>query len=262
MGLKKKEKMNPLIIIPARLSATRLPQKPLALIGDKPLVLHVLERGLEANIGRVVVACDDEKIASVVKEAGGEACLTDPSLPSGSDRVYAAANIIDPEENYDVIINLQGDMPFIDPQVIKYSFEPLQDKNVDIATLAVKLDDEERKSNPSIAKIAMVEGKNSHIQQALYFSRSVIPHGATIHYHHIGLYSYRRQALKSFVHHPPSPLELAEKLEQLRALEAGLRIDVRIVDAIPFEVNTPEDLLESQKLVKTFRNSWKDNLLA
>lgn len=254
--------MNPLIIIPARLSSSRLPQKPLALIGDKPLVLHVLERGLEANIGRVVVACDDEKIASIVKNAGGEVCLTDPALPSGSDRVYAAANIIDPQEDYDVIINLQGDMPFIDPQVIKYSFEPLQNENVDIATLAVRLNDEERKNNPSIAKIAMIEGKNPNIQQALYFSRSVIPHGATTHYHHIGLYSYRRQALKTFVHHPPSPLELAEKLEQLRALEAGLRIDVCIVEASPFEVNTPEDLKESQELVKNFRNSWKDNSLA
>lgn len=260
MGLK--EKMNPLIIIPARLSASRLPQKPLALIGGKPLVLHVLERGLQANIGRVIVACDDEKIAAIVKDAGGEVCLTHPVLPSGSDRVYAAATLIDPDENYNIIINLQGDMPFIDPQVIKYSFEPLQNENVDIATLAVKLENEERKNNPSIAKIAMVEGKNPNIQQALYFSRSVIPHGARMHYHHIGLYSYRRQALKTFVHHPPSPLELAEKLEQLRALEAGLRIDVRIVDAVPFEVNTPEDLEESQKLVKTFRNSWQDKYLA
>jgi 3-deoxy-manno-octulosonate cytidylyltransferase (CMP-KDO synthetase) len=260
MGLE--GKMNPLIIIPARLSASRLPQKPLALIGGKPLVLHVLERGLEADIGRVIVACDDEKIASIVKNAGGEVCLTDPSLPSGSDRVYAAATIIDPEEKYDVIINLQGDMPFIDPQVIKYSFEPFQNETVDIATLAVKLTDEERKKNPSIAKIAMAEGNHPEIRRALYFSRSVIPYGAITHYHHVGLYSYRREALKTFVHHPPSPLELVEKLEQLRALEAGLRIDVRIVDAVPFEVNTPEDLEESQRLVKTFRNSWADKSLA
>ncbi len=254
--------MNPLIIIPARLAASRLPQKPLLMIGDKPLVLHVLERGLEADIGRVIVACDDEKIASIVKNAGGEVCMTDPALPSGSDRVYAAANLVDPEEKYNVIINLQGDMPFIDPQVIKYSFEPLQNPDVDIATLAVKITDDTSKNNPSVAKIAMVEGKNPLTRQALYFSRSVIPYGALTYYHHIGLYSYRRKALEKFVNHPPSPLEISEKLEQLRALEVGLRIDVRIVDTIPFEINTPEDLEKSQKLVKTFQDSWEDKPLA
>lgn len=234
--------MTPLIVIPARMQSQRLPQKPLAEICGKPMIVHVLERGLEADMGPVIVACDDPLIQEAVQDFGGKAVLTDPKLPSGSDRVFAAAEAYDSTGPHDILINLQGDMPGASPSHIKASLEPLQDPRVDVATLAVPIGDKSKVANPNIAKIAMTGKDDDVIRRALYFSRSPIPYGAQQHYHHLGLYAYRRPALKTFISSRPSTSEESEKLEQLRILELGLRIDVRIVEGHPWEVNTPEDL--------------------
>lgn len=234
--------INPVIIIPARMSSSRLPGKPLADLGGKPMVVRVLERGLEADVGPVIVACDDPRIADVVRDAGGRVCMTDPELPSGSDRVYAALCLVDPEGHHDVVINLQGDSPTTKPDLIQASLTVLRQSDFDIATVAVKKTDLAEAHDPNICKIALAGSENDHVRHALYFSRSVIPAGANIFYYHVGLYAYRRFALKRFVQSPVSSLEALERLEQLRALEIGLRIGVRLVDSIPQEVNTPEDL--------------------
>ncbi len=234
--------MTPLIIIPARMQSQRLPRKPLADICGKPMIVHVLERGLEADLGPVVVACDDPLIIEAVSDFGGQAVLTDPALPSGSDRVYAAAEIFDRLGAFDILINLQGDMPGADPSHIRASVEPLSISSVDVATLAVPIADVEKIENPHVAKIALAGKEGDLIRRALYFSRSPIPNGAPSFYHHLGLYAYRREALKKFISAAPTCAEESEKLEQLRALELGLRIDVRIVEGRPWEVNTPEDL--------------------
>ncbi len=235
--------MNPIIIIPARMASTRLLNKPMALIGGLPMIVQVMKRVQESGIGRVVVACDGEEIASAVKNAGGEAVLTDPDLPSGSDRVFQALTKIDPEKKHDIIINVQGDMPCLDPKIIKRVFAVLDNKEVDIATLAAVIADETEKTDPAVVKIAMTgQGR------ALYFSRATIPHGEGALYHHIGIYAYRRTALEKFVALPPSSLELREKLEQLRALEAGIRIDVAVVDTVPLGVDTQEGLEKARKI--------------
>jgi 3-deoxy-manno-octulosonate cytidylyltransferase (CMP-KDO synthetase) len=234
--------MNPIIIIPARMASTRLPEKPLADLRGKPMVLHVLERGLEADIGPVVVACDDIRVEEVVREAGGTVCMTDPSLPSGSDRVYAALSAIDSLMHYDVVVNLQGDSPTTDPTLIRTCVKALQKKDFDVSTVAVKKLDMQEALNPNICKIALGGSEEEEVRQAIYFSRSVIPAGSDFFYHHIGLYGYRRKALERFVRHQVCELEKIERLEQLRALELGLRIGVTLVDTIPHEVNTPEDL--------------------
>jgi len=234
--------MAPLIIIPARMQSQRLPQKPLADICGKPMIVHVFERGLEADLGPVVVACDDPLIAEAVSDFGGQAVLTDPALPSGSDRVYAAAAIFDRAGEFDILINLQGDMPGADPTHVRASIEPLSNSSVDVATLAVPITDAEKIANPNVAKIALTGKDGDIIRRALYFSRSPIPNGAPSFYHHLGLYAYRRNALKKFISATPTCAEEAERLEQLRALELGLRIDVRIVEGLPWEVNTLEDL--------------------
>ncbi|MEK6746468.1 MAG: 3-deoxy-manno-octulosonate cytidylyltransferase [Pseudomonadota bacterium] len=235
--------MNPVIIIPARMASTRLPDKPMALIGGLPMIVQVMKRAQAANIGQVIVACDGQEIAKVVKDAGGEAIITDADLPSGSDRIFQALTKIDPEKKHDIVINVQGDMPCLDPQIIKKLFAVLENKEVDIATLAAVITDEAERTDPSVVKVAMdARGR------ALYFSRATIPHGEGELYHHIGIYAYRRAALEKFVSMPPSSLELREKLEQLRALEAGMRIDVAVVDTIPLGVDTQEGLEKARKM--------------
>lgn len=236
--------MNPVIIIPARLASTRLPNKPLALIGNEPMIVHVWRRALASGIGRVVVACDSIDIQQVIIEAGGEVVLTDPDLPSGSDRIYQALCEIDKEKKHDVIINVQGDMPTLDPQIIISAAHLLENNNVDIGTLAAIITDEAEKNDNSVVKIALSGSR------ALYFSRALIPHGAEIHYHHIGIYAYRRAALEKFIKLPPSKLEISEKLEQLRALEAGLRIDVAIVATTPLGVDTEEGLHKARFIIR------------
>lgn len=239
--------MNPLIIIPARLASTRLPGKPLVRIGDAAMIVQVWRRAMEAKIGDVVVACDSREIADVVEAAGGVAVMTDPVLPSGSDRIHAALNIVDTKKLYDVVLNVQGDMPTLDPAIIVASAKLLKNEAVDIGTLAAVITDEDERTDPAVVKVVLASESNNQAR-ALYFSRATIPAGEGVHYHHIGIYAYRRAALEKFVSLPPSPLEQREKLEQLRALEAGMRIDVAVVDTVPLGVDTPEGLEKARRV--------------
>jgi len=241
--------VTPLLVIPARMASTRLPGKPLAMIGDAPMIVQVWRRACEAALGPVVVACAEREIAAAIEAAGGEAVLTRPDHPSGSDRIFEAISTRDPAGRHDVVVNVQGDLPLIDPTVIRASLLPLADAAVDIATLAVPIEDEAELASPSVVKIAAGFAPGATIARALYFSRAPIPSGAGAHYHHIGLYAYRRAALERFVALPPSPLEQRESLEQLRALEAGMRIDVALVDTLPFGVDTPADLARARQLM-------------
>jgi len=234
--------MEPLIVIPARMASSRLPGKPLALIAGAPMIVQVWRRATEAEAGRVVVAAAEAEIAEAVKAAGGEAVLTRPDHPSGSDRVWEAVKAVDPEGRAPAVINLQGDLPTLEPQLINACVDLLSQGAADITTLAAEITDPAERTNPNVTKavISMADGM-SH-GRALYFTRSTAPSGEGPLYHHIGIYAYRREALERFVALPPSPLELRERLEQLRALEAGMRIDVAVVDTVPLGVDTPEDL--------------------
>jgi 3-deoxy-manno-octulosonate cytidylyltransferase (CMP-KDO synthetase) len=241
--------MNPIVIIPARMASQRLPGKPLADIHGEPMIVHVWRRAMEAGLGPVVVACAERAIAVAIEAAGGRAVLTRPDHPSGSDRIFEAVSLLDPSRRHDVIVNLQGDLPLIDPAAIKASLLPLANPEVDIATLAAPITDEAELTSLSVVKIAAGFAPGARIARALYFSRLPVPSGAGAHYHHIGLYAYRRAALERFVTLAPSPLEQRESLEQLRALEAGMRIDVALVDSVPFGVDTPADLARARQLM-------------
>jgi 3-deoxy-manno-octulosonate cytidylyltransferase (CMP-KDO synthetase) len=234
--------MNPLVIIPARLAATRLPNKPLAMIGTVPMIVHVLRRALEADIGPVAVACGDQPIADAIREAGGTAILTDPALPSGSDRVHAALRSLDPDGRHDVVVNLQGDLPTLPPDFLRAVLHPLADAAVDIATLVAPITTADEAALPSVVKCACAFPPGIDTARALYFSRAAIPWGEGPLWHHIGLYAYRPAALARFVALPPSLLERQEKLEQLRALEAGMTMGTARVAHAPFGVDTPDDL--------------------
>ena len=248
--------MKPLIVIPARLAATRLPRKPLADIAGAPMIVQVWRRALEADLGPVVVAAGESEIAEAVTAAGGEAVLTDPDLPSGSDRVWQAVQRWDSEGHHDVIVNLQGDLPTIAPAVLRAVATPLEGASAaDIATLAAPIVDAAERHNPNVVKVAAplpARGAPS-TARALYFSRCAIPwDGGDARqplYHHIGVYAYRRAALARFVDLPPGLLERREKLEQLRALEHGLRIDVARVDTVPLGVDTPADLDKARHIL-------------
>lgn len=243
--------MNPIIIIPARMASTRLPDKPLADIGGAPMIVRVWQRAAAAKLGEVVVACDGEPIAQAITHMGGKAVLTDPDLPSGSDRIYAALCDIDPEKKYDVVVNVQGDMPLLDPKIIRSAVTLLENGLVDIGTLAAALGEGEM-DDPNVVKVA-VSSLQSPVSsgKAVAFSRAMLATGdwrlATI-YHHIGIYAYQREALEKFVHLPPSEREKKEKLEQLRAMDAGMRIDVAVVDTVPLGVDTPEGLEKARRL--------------
>jgi 3-deoxy-manno-octulosonate cytidylyltransferase (CMP-KDO synthetase) len=237
-----------LVLIPARMASTRLPGKPLMDIAGAPMIVHVLRRAREAAIGRVAVATDTPDIASAVTAAGGEVVMTRPDHPSGSDRIYEALRALDPDGTVEIVVNLQGDFPTIDPGNIADVLPPLADPAVDIATLAAQIHTEEESLNPNVVK-AVGSPIGPRLLRALYFTRASAPHGDGPRYHHIGLYAYRRAALERFVSLPPSPLELQERLEQLRALEAGMRIDVTIVDAVPRGVDTPADLDTARRLL-------------
>ncbi len=240
---------SPLIVIPARMAATRLPGKPLADIHGVPMIVHVWRRAMAAAAGPVVVACAEREIADAVEHAGGRALLTRADHPSGSDRAHEAAGRLDPERRHDVILNLQGDLPALDPAAIRAALTPLADPAVDIATLACPMREDWERTSPAAVKIAASFAPGSRVGRALYFSRNLIPWGDGPHYHHIGIYAFRRAALDRFVALPPSPLERREKLEQLRALEAGMRIDVALVDAMPMGVDTPDDLARARALL-------------
>lgn len=243
--------MYPVIIIPARRASTRLPDKPLADIGGKPMIVHVYERALASGAGEVWVATDDAEIAAAVRQYGDNVVMTDPAHPSGSDRIWEALTKIDPAGKYDMVVNVQGDLPTLDPALIPALLEPMRDEAVDIATLVCEIHDESEKTDPAVVKPVVSwlddEQRRGH---ALYFTRCPAPYGEGALYHHIGMYTYRRSALQRFVSLPPSPLEQREKLEQLRALENNMRIDVMRVDTVPLGVDTQEHLEKARKLIR------------
>ena len=245
--------MSILVLIPARMASTRLPGKPLADIAGRPMIVHVAARAQESGLGRVVVATDAEAVAEAVRNHGFEAAMTRSDHQSGSDRIYEALQALDPEGRVETVVNVQGDLPTIDPAAIRAVFAPLKDNAVDIATLGVAIVREEERTNPNVVKIVgsplppVCEPPTR--LRALYFTRATAPWGEGPLYHHIGLYAYRRAALERFVTLEPSTLEKREKLEQLRALEAGMRIDAEIVDSVPLGVDTPEDLERAKKIL-------------
>jgi 3-deoxy-manno-octulosonate cytidylyltransferase (CMP-KDO synthetase) len=245
---------NPLVLIPARLASVRLPNKPLADIHGVPMIVHVWRRAMEAELGPVVVAAGEPEIVDAVIAAGGRAVLTRPDHPSGSDRIHEALLKIDPDGRHDAIVNVQGDLPTVARETIRASLLPLETAAVDIATLAVEITREEEKTNPNVVKaVVSMRDAARRIGRALYFTRATAPTGAGPLYHHIGLYTYRRAALTRFVALPPAPLEQRERLEQLRALEADMRIDVAVVDAVPLGVDTPADLDRARALLQPGR---------
>lgn len=239
---------DPLIVIPARMAALRLPGKPMADIHGQPMIVHVWRRAMEAGIGPVIVATDSTEIAAAIEAAGGRAVMTRADHPSGSDRIHEAVEAFDPDGQHDVIVNVQGDLPTIDPRIIAASLLPLSEPAVDIATLAAVITREDEKTANHVVK-AVGSPLGPNRQRALYFTRATAPFGEGDLFHHIGLYAYRRSALRRFVSLPPSPLEKREKLEQLRALEAGMRIDIVVVDTVPLGVDTPEDLDRARTLL-------------
>jgi 3-deoxy-manno-octulosonate cytidylyltransferase (CMP-KDO synthetase) len=237
-----------LIIIPARMAATRLPGKPLADIAGVPMIVHVLRRAAAAAAGRVAVATDSAEIATAVEKAGGQAVMTRADHPSGSDRIFEALAILDPRRQAGIVVNLQGDLPTLNPADLAAAIALIADPAVDVATLAAEITRPEERVNPNVVKVVGSEVASNRLR-ALYFTRATAPYGDGPLYHHIGLYAYRRQALEKFVALPPSPLERREKLEQLRLLEAGMRIDVAVVNSVPLGVDTPEDLALARRLL-------------
>ncbi len=239
-----------IIVIPARMHATRLPGKPLADIAGAPMIVHVWRRAKAADVGRVVVATDSGEIADAIEKAGGEWVLPRADHASGSDRVFEAAQAVDSDGACDRIVNLQGDLPTLEPSLIAACLAPLDDVATDIATLAAVIRNSEERSDPNVVKV-VGSPLGADALRALYFTRATAPWGDGPLYHHIGIYAYRRESLARFVSLPPSPLELRERLEQLRALEAGMRIDVAIVDTVPLGIDTPADLARARRLLAT-----------
>ena len=232
---------NTLIAIPSRLAATRLPMKPLADIHGAPMIVHVWRRAMAAKVGRVIVATDAVEIRDVIAKVGGEAVMTRADHTNGSDRIHEAITAIDPQRTYTRIVNLQGDLPTIDPQLVHACLTPLETPEVDIATLAAVVTRSEERDNPAVVK-AIGTPIGPDRMRALYFTRATAPTGDGPLYHHIGMYAYRRAALERYVAMKPTPLEMRERLEQLRALENGMRIDIQVVDTVPLGVDTPEEL--------------------
>jgi 3-deoxy-manno-octulosonate cytidylyltransferase (CMP-KDO synthetase) len=237
---------NPVILIPARLASTRLPNKPLADIAGEAMIVHVWRRAMEADLGPVYVACAEAAVAEAVEAAGGKAVMTDPDLPSGSDRIQDALRTVDPQRAFDAVINIQGDSPTLDSALPRAAMAALADPAVDIATIACPITDDAERSDPNVVKAVVSAEPGATHGRALYFTRAQAPGGAGPLYHHEGLYVYRRAALERFVRLPQSPLEKRERLEQLRALEAGMRIEVVFVDSLPLGVNTPADLEQAR----------------
>lgn len=240
--------MNPVVLIPARMAATRLPGKPMADINGEPMIVHVWRRAEAAKVGPVVVATDSDVIRQAVEAVGGTAIMTRADHPSGSDRIFEALQTYDPQGRHDVVVNVQGDLPTIEADPVRVSLGPLADPAVDIATIVAVITRDEERTNPAVVKaIGTPVGANRF--RALYFTRATAPTGDGPLYHHIGLYAYRRAALERFVALPAGTLEVREKLEQLRALENGMRIDFCVVDTVPLGVDTPEDLVRARTLV-------------
>jgi 3-deoxy-D-manno-octulosonate cytidylyltransferase len=239
---------DPIIVIPSRMAATRLPNKPLADIAGEAMIVQVWRRAVEAQIGPVLVACDDRRILESIEFAGGTAIMTRKDHASGSDRIFEAIDRFDPDGRHDVIVNVQGDLPTIDPISINAAILPLADPSVDIATIGAVITREDERDNPNVVKVVgSVIGPNR--LRCHYFTRATAPSGPGDLIHHIGLYAYRRRVLQAFVGLPPSPLEQRERLEQLRAIEAGYRIDCMLVDTVPLGVDTPDDLDRARALL-------------
>ena len=242
-----------LVLIPARMASTRLPGKPLADICGLPMIVQVAMRAREAAIGRVVVAVDDAQVFDTVAAAGFEVVMTSKDHQSGSDRIFEALTKVDPQAKATIVVNVQGDLPTIDPETIRAALRPLDNATTDIATLTVEITDEEEKTNPNVVKVVGSPLSQSRLR-GLYFTRATAPYGKGPLYHHIGLYAYRRTALERFVSLGPSTLEKRESLEQLRALEAGMRIDAEIVDTVPLGVDTPADLEKARRILAAKSN--------
>ena len=243
---------NPVIVIPARLAATRLPRKPLADIAGTPMIVHVWRRAVAAKVGPVVVACGDREIADAIESAGGRAVMTDPHQPTGSDRIHEAVGRVDPVGRHDAVINLQGDVPLLNPKAVRIAVAALSDPETDIATLAAVIQDGAALADPSVNKVVAGFTDPSQPARALYFSKAIVPWGDGQHYEHIGLYAYRREALERFVGLPRGVLEQREHLEQLRALEAGMHISVSLIDPawLGVQVDTPADLARARELAE------------
>jgi 3-deoxy-manno-octulosonate cytidylyltransferase (CMP-KDO synthetase) len=231
------------------MASTRLPSKPLADIGGVPMIVRVWARAVASGLGPVVVAAGEREIVAAVEKAGGRAVLTEPDAPSGSDRIWEALRLVDPKGVHDVVVNLQGDLPALDPEQLKTAVWALEKSGADIGTLAAPITDEAEETNPAVVKAVVGWDANERLGRALYFTRAPAPAGEGTLWHHVGLYAYRRYALERFVALAPSPLELREKLEQLRALEAGMSIAVARVDVTPLSVDTPADLERARKLL-------------
>jgi len=240
--------MNPIVLIPARMASTRLPGKPIADICGTPMIVHVMHRALEADIGPVAIATDAREIAEIVRDAGGTCIMTRDDHVSGSDRIHEALGLTDPGGRYDTIVNVQGDLPQIEPRLISGVMEPFETAEVEIATLAAEITIEEEKTNPNVVKAVGTPVAPGRLR-ALYFTRATAPSGDGPLFHHIGLYAFRRRALERFVALPPGVLERRERLEQLRALEAGMRIDIELVDTVPFGVDSPDDLERARRML-------------
>ncbi len=251
---------NPVTIIPARLNSTRLKRKVLADLGGEAMIVHVWRRAMEAELGPVYVACDDNEIADVVTAAGGEAIMTRSDHASGSDRIFEALGIIEGGvieggAEFDAVVNIQGDLPTLDPALPKAAFALLDMAEVDIATLATEITNPSERHDANVVKVVAAREAGAGRGTALYFSRATVPAGDGPLYHHIGLYAYRRQALETFIGLPPSGLETRERLEQLRALEAGMRIEVAFVDTEPLGVDTPDDLAAARQILGRLRGA-------
>ncbi|MBN8997175.1 MAG: 3-deoxy-manno-octulosonate cytidylyltransferase [Rhizobiales bacterium] len=236
-----------IVLVPARMAASRLPGKPMADIAGEPMIVHVWRRAVEAGIGRVVVATDERAIADAIRAAGGEAAMTRDDHVNGTGRIHEALQEIGGDA--EIVVNVQGDIPTVAPESVRAALRPLADPAVDIGTICAEIVREEEKANPNVVKVVGTP-RGDRLLRALYFTRATAPTGPGPLYHHIGLYAYRRAALERYVALPPSPLESRERLEQLRALENGMRIDVAIVDAVPLGVDTPADLERARQLLK------------
>ncbi|NQW10342.1 MAG: 3-deoxy-manno-octulosonate cytidylyltransferase [Alphaproteobacteria bacterium] len=242
--------MNPIVLIPARLASTRLPNKALADIHGAPMIVHVWRRAVETDAGRVVVAAGDAAIAEAVRAAGGEAVLTDPGLPSGTDRIHQALDRLDPDGTHDVVVNIQGDLPVLEAKTVRAAIDALiRTPSADWGTVACPIANPADLTETSVNKVVAAWEADGAFGRALYFSKLPVPWGEGEVFHHIGLYTYRRAALDRFVALPPSPLEVREKLEQLRALENGMRIEVGRVETIPLGVDTEPQLIEARRLL-------------
>lgn len=239
-----------LVLIPARMASTRLPGKPLADIAGLPMIVQVAKRAEEAQAGRIIVAVDHQDVYDAVAAAGFDVVMTRQDHQSGSDRIFEAVQKADPDSKMDFVINVQGDLPTIEPEAVRASLRPLDNPSTDIATLTVEITDEHEKTNPNVVKIVGSPLSATRLK-ALYFTRATAPYGNGPLYHHIGLYAYRRAALEKFVSLGPSVLEKRESLEQLRALEAGMRIDAEIVDSVPLGVDTPADLEKARAILSS-----------